>query len=73
MMKIVIEMDEEEIVENLVKAAMNTDKEAVKKLFHGIMSEMLASMNPALMKKIATKFIDMESEVNYRMEKRTRD
>ena len=66
LMKIVIEMDEKEFLDNLLKAAMETDKEVVKKVMNGIMSELLASLNPTLMKKIAGKFIDMESEVNYR-------
>jgi hypothetical protein len=72
-MKVVIEMDEKEFLDNLLKAAMETDKEVVKKVMNGIISELLASLNPTLMKRIATKFIDMESEVNYRMEKRARD
>ena len=71
-MKLVIEMDEKEFLENLLKAAVETDKDVVKKVMNGFICELLASMNPTLMKKIATKFIDMESEINYRSEKRAR-
>ena len=66
-MKVTIELDEEEFLENMLKAAQKMDKALVKDLVQGTLNELLASINPPMMKKIATKFIAMESEINYRM------
>ena len=71
-MKIVVEIDEDELIERMMKAAVNADKDLVKRLMNGLISELLASLKPPLMRRIADKFIDMESEINYRMEKRMR-
>ena len=66
-MKVTFEVDEEEFLENMLKAAQKVDKKLVKDLVQGTLNEMLASINPPMMKKIAKKYISMESEINYRL------
>jgi len=68
-MKITIEIDEEEMMNKFVQALMDTDKPAVKRLIRGLIHESLLSLNPVTVKKIAEKFIEIESEINYSLEK----
>ncbi len=65
-MKITIEIDEKEIVEGLVEAAIDLDKETLKRLLRGLMTEAVLSMNAPTMHQIADKFIAIEHEINWR-------
>ena len=65
-MKITIESDEKEIVEGLVEAAIDLDKETVKRLVRGLITEAVLSVNAPTMHQIAEKFIEIEHEINYR-------
>ncbi len=65
-MKITIEIDEKEIVEGLVEAAIDLDKETVKRLLRGLITEAVLSMNAPTMHQIADKFIAIEHEINWR-------
>jgi len=65
-MKITIEIDEKEIVEGLVEAAIDIDKETLKRLLRGLMTEAVLSMNAPTMHQIADKFIAIEHEINWR-------
>lgn len=69
-MKITIEIDEKEIVESLVKAAIDLDKETLKRLLRGLITEAALSLNAPTMHQIADKFIAMEHEINYRARER---
>ena len=71
-MKITIEIDEKELMEHFIDAAIELDKDTVKRLIRGFINEVIYSLNPTTMRMIAEKFIDMENEINYRMEKRVR-
>ena len=65
-MKITIEIDEREIVEGLVEAAIDLDKETLKRLLRGLITEAVLSMNAPTMHQIADKFIAIEHEINWR-------
>ena len=65
-MKITIEIDDKEIVEGLVEAAIDLDKEMVKRLLRGIITEAILSLNAPTLHQIADKFIEIEHEINYR-------
>ena len=65
-MKITIEIDDKEIVEGLVEAAIELDKEMVKRLLRGIVTEAVLSLNAPTLHQIADKFIEIEHEINYR-------
>lgn len=65
-MKITIEIDEKEIVEGLVEAAIDLDKETVKRLLRGLTTEAVLSMNAPTMHQIADKLIAIEHEINWR-------
>jgi hypothetical protein len=65
-MKITIEIDEKEIVEGLVEAAIDLEKETVKRLLRGLITEAVLSMNAPTMHQIADKFIEIEHEINWR-------
>ena len=65
-MKITIEIDEKEIVEGLVEAAIELDKDTLKRLLRGIMTEAVLSLNAPTIHQIADKFIAIEHEINYR-------
>ena len=65
-MKITIEIDDKEIVEGLVEAAIDLDKEMVKRLLRGIITEAVLSLNAPTLHQIADKFIEVEHEINYR-------
>lgn len=65
-MKITIEIDEKEIVEGIVEAAIELDKETLKRLLRGLLTEAVLSLNAPTMHQIADKFIEIEHEINYR-------
>jgi hypothetical protein len=65
-MKITIEIDEKEIVEGLVEAAIDLDKDMVKRLVRGLLTEAVLSVNAPTMHQIVDKFIEIEHEINYR-------
>ena len=65
-MKITIEIDEKEIVEGLAKAAVDLDKETLKRLLRGLITEAILSLNAPTVHQIADKFIAIEHEINYR-------
>ena len=65
-MKITIEIDEKEIVESLVKAAIEADKDMIKRLIRGLITEAVLSVNAPTMHQIADKFIEIEHEINWR-------
>lgn len=65
-MKVTIEIDDKEIVEGLVEAAIDLDKEMVKRLLRGIITEAVLSLNAPTLHQIADKFIEIEHEINYR-------
>lgn len=65
-MKITIEIDEKEIVESLVEAAIELDKETLKRLLRGLITEAVLSVNAPTMHQIADKFIAIEHEINWR-------
>jgi len=65
-MKITIEIDEKEIVEGLVEAAIDLDKETVKRLLRGLITEAVLSINAPTMHQLADKFIAIEHEINWR-------
>jgi hypothetical protein len=65
-MKITIEIDEKEIVEGLVEAAIDLDKDMVKRLLRGLITEAVLSVNAPTLHQIADKFIEVEHEINYR-------
>lgn len=65
-MKITIEIDEKEIVEGLVEAAIDLDKETLKRLLRGLITEGVLSVNAPTMHQIADKFIAIEHEINWR-------
>lgn len=65
-MKITIEIDEKEIVESLAKAAIDLDKETLKRLLRGLATEAVLSLNAPTIRQIADKFIAIEHEINYR-------
>ncbi len=65
-MKITIEIDEKEIVEGLAKAAIDLDKETLKRLLRGLITEAVLSLNAPTMHQIADRFISIEHEINYR-------
>ncbi len=65
-MKITIEIDEKEIVEGLVEAAIDMDKETLKRLLRGLITEAILSLNAPTLHQIADKFIAVEHEINYR-------
>jgi hypothetical protein len=65
-MKITIEIDEKEIVEGLAKAAIDLDKETLKRLLRGLITEAVLSVNAPTMHQIADKFVAVEHEINYR-------
>jgi hypothetical protein len=65
-MKITIEIDDKEIVEGLVEAAIDLDKEMVKRLLRGLITEAILSLNAPTLHQIADKFIEVEHEINYR-------
>jgi hypothetical protein len=65
-MKITIEIDEKEIVEGLVEAAIELDKETVKRMLRGLITEAVLSLNAPTMHQIVDKFIAIEHEINYR-------
>ena len=71
-MKITIEIDEKEIVEALAKAAIDLDKETLKRLLRGLITEATLSLNAPTMHQIADKFITIEHEINYRARERRR-
>lgn len=65
-MKITIEIDEKEIVEGLVRAAIDLDKDVIKRLLRGLMTEAVLSVNAPTVHQIADKFIEIETEINWR-------
>jgi hypothetical protein len=65
-MKITIEIDDKEIVEGLVEAAIDLDKEMVKRLCRGLVTEAVLSLNAPTLHQLADKFIEIEHEINYR-------
>ncbi len=65
-MKITIEIDDKEIVEGLVEAALDLDKEMVKRLLRGLVTEAVLSLNAPTLHQIADKFIQIEHEINWR-------
>jgi hypothetical protein len=65
-MKITIEIDDKEIVEGLIEAAIELDKEMVKRLLRGLVTEAVLSLNAPTLHQIADKFIEIEHEINYR-------
>ena len=65
-MKITIEIDEKEIVEGLVRAAIDLDKDTIKRLARGLITEAVLSINAPTMHQIADKFIEIEHEINWR-------
>jgi hypothetical protein len=65
-MKITIEIDEKEIVEGLVEAAIELDKSTLKRLLRGLVTEAVLSVNAPTMHQIADKFIAIEHEINWR-------
>lgn len=65
-MKITIEIDEKEIVKSLAEAAIEMDKDTLKRLIRGLITEAVHSLNAPTMHQIADKFIAIEHEVNYR-------
>jgi hypothetical protein len=65
-MKITIEIDEKEIVEGIVRAAIDLDKETIKRLMRGLVVEGVHSLNAPTMHQIVDKFIEIEHEVNFR-------
>jgi hypothetical protein len=65
-MKITIEIDEKEIVEGLVEAAIELDKSTLKRLLRGLITEAVLSVNAPTMHQIADRFIAIEHEINYR-------
>jgi hypothetical protein len=65
-MKVTIEIDEKEIVEGLVKAAIDLDKDMIKRLIRGLMTEAVLSVNAPTVHQIADKFIEIETEINWR-------
>lgn len=65
-MKITIEIDEKEIVESLVNAAIELDKDTVKRLVRGLITEAVLSVNAPTMHQIADKYIEIEHEINWR-------
>lgn len=65
-MKITIEIDEKEIVESLVKASIEIDKDMIKRLIRGLITEAVLSVNAPTMHQIADKFIEIEHEINWR-------
>lgn len=65
-MKITIEIDEKEIVEGLVEAAIDMDKATLKRLLRGLITEAVLSVNAPTMHQIADKFIAVEHEINWR-------
>ncbi|UCE39155.1 MAG: hypothetical protein JSW00_08045 [Thermoplasmata archaeon] len=72
-MKITIEIDEKEIVEGIVEAAIDLDKEMVKRLLRGIITEAVLSLNAPTMHQMADKFIEIEHEINYRASSERKD
>jgi hypothetical protein len=65
-MKITIEIDDKEIIEGLVEAAIDLDKEMVKRLIRGLVTEAVLSLNAPTLHQLADKFIEIEHEINYR-------
>jgi hypothetical protein len=65
-MKVTIEIDEKEIVEGLVNAAIDLDKDTIKRLLRGLVTEAVLSVNAPTMHQIADKFIEIEHEINWR-------
>jgi hypothetical protein len=65
-MKITIEIDEKEIVEGLVEAAIELDKSTLKRLLRGLITEAVLSVNAPTMHQMADKFIAIEHEINWR-------
>ncbi|UCE73182.1 MAG: hypothetical protein JSV56_09085 [Methanomassiliicoccales archaeon] len=65
-MKITIEIDEKEIVSGLVEAAIDLDKDTLKRLLRGLITEAVLSLNAPTMHELADKFIEMEHEINWR-------
>jgi hypothetical protein len=65
-MKVAIEIDEKEIVQGLVEAAIELDKETLKRLLRGLLTEAVLSLNAPTMHKLADKFVAIEHEINYR-------
>jgi hypothetical protein len=65
-MKITIEIDEKEIVKGLADAAIELDKDTIKRLLRGLITEAVLSVNAPTMHQIADKFIEIEHEINWR-------
>ncbi len=65
-MKVTIEIDEKEIVEGLLKAAIDLDKDMIKRLLRGLVTEAVLSVNAPTMHEIADKFVEIEHEINWR-------
>ena len=72
-MKITLEIDEKEIVKGLVEAAIDMDKETLKRLLRGLITEAVLSVNTPTMHQIADKFIAIEHEINYRATSERKD
>ncbi|MEE9151657.1 MAG: hypothetical protein V3U20_07480 [Thermoplasmata archaeon] len=72
-MKITLEIDEKEIVKGLVEAAIDMDKETLKRLLRGLIMEAVLSVNTPTMHQIADKFIAIEHEINYRATSERKD
>ncbi len=49
-----------------MQAAIEMDKETVKRLLRGLVTEAVLSVNAPTMHQIADKFIAIEHEINYR-------
>jgi hypothetical protein len=64
-MKITIDIDEKKIVEQMVEGAIELDKDVMKQLIRGLITEFMYALNPPTVKKIVEKFIEIESEINY--------
>jgi hypothetical protein len=68
-MKVTIEFDEKELIKAFADAAIDMDKETLKRLIRGLITESVLSLNAPTMRQIADKFVTLEHEINYRAKK----
>lgn len=68
-MKVTVEFDEKELVKAIADAAIEMDKDTLKRLIRGLITEAILSLNAPTMRQMADKFVSLEHEINYRAKK----
>ena len=65
-MRITIDIDEKEIVAGIIQSLIEVDKSAMKHVLRSVIKEIALSINKQTAKVIAEKYVEIESEINYR-------